>query len=85
MSDENVTESTPDATEPIADAGDSEQSEPTTDQLTEPSTEKEPGEEPVAPNPDEPTAPSPDEPTAPSPDEPSHEATGVGVLDVDDV
>lgn len=76
--------------------------EPTTDQLTEPSTEKNPGEEPLAPNPSEPTVPTPDEPTVPAPDEtpsptpiepdpvarsadePSHEATGIGVLDVDD-
>ncbi|MFT3797953.1 hypothetical protein [Microbacterium sp.] len=40
--------------------------EPTTTELTEPSTEKDPGEEPKAPN--------PEQPTAPHPDVPSHEA-----------
>jgi hypothetical protein len=43
---------------------------PTTEELQEPSTEKEPGEEPKAPKPDEP--------------EPSHEATGIGVVDYPD-
>lgn len=41
-------------------------SEPSTDELQEPSTEKEPGEEPRAPGQAEP--------------EPSHEAVGIGVI-----
>lgn len=59
------------------------------DELTEPSTEKEPGEEPTAPHPDEPLAPTPAEPLAPTPtepgmpeaQEPSHHAVGIGVID----
>ena len=49
--------------------------EPSADQLAEPSTEKEPGEEPTAPDGGDTTAGT---------DEPSHEATGIGVLGVDD-
>ena len=49
--------------------------QPTTEQLAEPSTEKEPGEEPTAPDGGDTTAGT---------DEPSHEATGIGVLGVDD-
>ena len=49
--------------------------QPSTDELAEPSTEKEPGEEPTAPDGGDTTAGT---------DEPSHEATGIGVLGVDD-
>lgn len=41
--------------------------EPTTEELQEPSTEKDPGEEPEADTPHDP--------------EPSHEAIGIGVVD----
>lgn len=44
-----------------------EAEEPKTSDLKEPSTEKEPGEEPKAP--------------APPKEEPSHEAIGIGVVD----
>ncbi len=44
--------------------------EPTTAELAEPSTEKDPGEEPKAP--------------APKGGEPSHHAVGIGVLDDED-
>lgn len=50
--------------------------QPSTDELAEPSTEKEPGEEPTTPDGGDTTAGT---------DEPSHEATGIGVLGVDDV
>src|SRR5690606_18744326 len=43
------------------------ESEPTTEELDEPSTEKEPEEQPTAPEPAEP--------------EPSHQAVGIGVVD----
>ena len=43
---------------------------PSTEQLQEPSTEKDPGEEPVAPKRDEP--------------EPDHEAVGIGVVDTEE-
>ena len=68
MSDQGTPEPAADTTEPTA--------EPSTDLLTEPSTEKEPGEEPTTPDGGDTTAGT---------DEPSHEATGIGVLGVDDV
>ncbi len=45
---------------------DNPEEEPTTEELEEPSTAKEPGEEPKAPEPDEP--------------EPSHNAVGIGII-----
>ena len=45
--------------------------EPTTEQLEEPSTEKDPGEEPKAPE-------------KRSDPEPDHEAVGIGVIDTED-
>lgn len=41
--------------------------EPSTEDLTEPSTEKDPGEEPKAADPSQ-------------PEEPSHEAVGIGII-----
>lgn len=47
--------------------------EPRTDELVEPSAEREPGEEP--------TAPHPAKPSRPEVQEPSHHAVGIGVID----
>ncbi len=66
--DDATTEAAARAAGNAADPDSTEQ--PSTDELAEPSTEKEPGEEPTAPDGGE---------------EPSHEATGIGVLGVDDV
>lgn len=84
MSDPNSTDPADATTEAVASAAGTaadpdSTAEPGTEQLAEPSTEKEPGEQPEAPDPDEGAAPSADA------DEPSHEATGIGVLGVDDV
>ena len=75
MSDPNSTHPDDATTEAAArtagNAADPDSTEqPSTDELAEPSTEKEPGEEPTAPD---------------GGAEPSHEATGIGVLGVDDV
>lgn len=72
-SDDATTEAAASAAGRAADPDSTEQ--PSTDELAEPSTEKEPGEEPPAPDGGDTTAGT---------DEPSHEATGIGVLGVDD-
>ena len=72
--DDATTEAAASAAGRAADPDSTEQ--PSTDELAEPSTEKEPGEEPTAPDGGDTTAGT---------DEPSHEATGIGVLGVDDV
>ncbi len=71
--DNATTEAAASAAGRAADPDSTEQ--PSTDELAEPSTEKEPGEEPTAPDGGDTTAGT---------DEPSHEATGIGVLGVDD-
>ncbi|WP_336627445.1 MULTISPECIES: hypothetical protein [unclassified Microbacterium] len=71
--DDATTEAAASAAGRAADPDSTEQ--PSTDELAEPSTEKEPGEEPTAPDGGDTTAGT---------DEPSHEATGIGVLGVDD-
>lgn len=83
------TSDTIDGTAGVGAEGAPEGVEPDTEALTEPSTEKDPGEEPLAPHPEEPLAPNPEEPLAPTPDEPtmpqaeepSHHAVGIGVID----
>ena len=72
--DDATTEAAARAAGRAADPDSTEQ--PSTDELAEPSTEKEPGEEPTTPDGGDTTAGT---------DEPSHEATGIGVLGVDDV
>ena len=71
--DDATTEAAARAAGRAADPDSTEQ--PSTDELAEPGTEKEPGEEPTAPDGGDTTAGT---------DEPSHEATGIGVLGVDD-
>ena len=71
--DDATTEAAASAAGRAADPDSTEQ--PSTDELAEPSTKKEPGEEPTAPDGGDTTAGT---------DEPSHEATGIGVLGVDD-
>jgi hypothetical protein len=67
--DDATTEAAASAAGRAADPDSTEQ--PSTDELAEPSTEKEPGEEPTRP-------------ATAGTDEPSHEATGIGVRGVDD-
>lgn len=61
MSDSQASDQTPEEPQ-LPD----EEEMPTSDEMTEPSTEKDPDEEPTAPTRDEP--------------EPSHEAVGIGII-----